>query len=64
MFRFIFQFFYFNCAGHNNNNININNKKLELEPEFLETLPNVTAVQGRDVSFTCVVNNLGDYRVS
>jgi hypothetical protein len=36
----------------------------EQEPEFLQPLDNLTATQGRDVSFTCVVNNLGQYRVS
>ena len=34
------------------------------EPEFLQPLDNLTVTQGRDVSFTCVVNNLGQYRVS
>ncbi|CAG9797227.1 unnamed protein product [Chironomus riparius] len=32
------------------------------EPEFLQPLDNLTVTQGRDVSFTCVVNNLGQYR--
>lgn len=36
----------------------------EQEPEFLQPLDNLTVSQGRDVSFTCVVNNLGQYRVS
>lgn len=36
----------------------------EQEPEFLQPLDNLTMPQGRDVSFTCVVNNLGQYRVS
>lgn len=36
----------------------------ELEPEFLAPLENLTVTQGRDVSFTCVANNLGEYRVS
>jgi hypothetical protein len=36
----------------------------EPEPEFLQALDNLTVTQGRDVSFTCVVNNLGQYRVS
>ncbi|XP_070495054.1 neurotrimin [Chironomus tepperi] len=34
------------------------------EPEFLQPLDNLTVTQGRDVSFTCVVNNLGQYRVA
>ncbi|XP_055711592.1 lachesin isoform X1 [Phlebotomus papatasi] len=36
----------------------------ELEPEFLAPLENLTVTQGRDVSFTCVANNLGEYRVA
>lgn len=34
------------------------------DPEFLQPLDNLTVTQGRDVSFTCVVNNLGQYKVS
>ncbi|XP_030026929.2 lachesin isoform X2 [Manduca sexta] len=36
----------------------------ELEPEFLQELGNHTVTQGRDVHFTCVVNNLSKYRVA
>nr|XP_029715197.1 protein amalgam-like [Aedes albopictus] len=36
----------------------------ETQPEFLAPLDNLTVTQGRDVSFTCVVNNLGQYRVA
>lgn len=55
----------FNLAGHNSNIINNSNgKHTEIEPEFLETLKNTTVVKGREVSFTCVVNNLGQFRVS
>lgn len=36
----------------------------EIQPEFLAPLDNLTITQGRDISFTCVVNNLGQYRVS
>jgi hypothetical protein len=36
----------------------------ETFPEFLAPLDNLTVTQGRDISFTCVVNNLGQYRVS
>lgn len=36
----------------------------EIEPEFLAPLGNQTATQGRDVTFTCIVNHLGPYRVS
>lgn len=39
-------------------------QQTEQEPEFLQPLDNLTVTQGRDVSFTCVVNNLGQYRVS
>ncbi|XP_031843286.1 lachesin [Nomia melanderi] len=35
-----------------------------LEPDFEYPLENVTIPQGRDATFTCVVNNLGGYRVS
>lgn len=34
------------------------------EPDFVFPLENVTISQGRDATFTCVVNNLGGYRVS
>ncbi|KAI8119377.1 Lachesin [Lucilia cuprina] len=40
------------------------NQPDEPEPEFLSLLPNITVPQGRDVSFTCVVNNLGQYKVA
>ncbi|XP_032679132.1 lachesin-like [Odontomachus brunneus] len=35
-----------------------------LEPDFVYPLENVTIPQGRDATFTCVVSNLGGYRVS
>ncbi|XP_076641555.1 lachesin [Halictus rubicundus] len=35
-----------------------------LEPDFVYPLENVTVPQGRDATFTCVVNNLGGNRVS
>ncbi|XP_076236610.1 lachesin [Calliopsis andreniformis] len=35
-----------------------------LVPDFVFPLQNVTIPQGRDATFTCVVNNLGGYRVS
>ncbi|GBP44529.1 hypothetical protein EVAR_86752_1 [Eumeta japonica] len=44
------------CAGRSG--------ALGLEPDFLYPLENVTIAQGRDATFTCVVNNLGGYRVS
>ncbi|CAH0724775.1 unnamed protein product, partial [Brenthis ino] len=37
---------------------------LGLEPDFRYPLQNVTIAQGRDATFTCVVNNLGGYRVA
>lgn len=40
------------------------NKLDEVEPEFLAALGNMSVTQGRDISFTCVVNNLGPYKVS
>lgn len=36
----------------------------EVKPEFLAALGNMSVTQGRDISFTCVVNNLGPYKVS
>lgn len=33
-------------------------------PEFLAPLENLTVTQGRDVQFTCIVNDLGSFRVS
>ncbi|RZF45861.1 hypothetical protein LSTR_LSTR010817 [Laodelphax striatellus] len=36
----------------------------EPDPEFLAALENHTVTQGRDVSFTCVVNHLGTYKVA
>lgn len=39
-------------------------QQIETQPEFLAPLDNLTVSQGRDISFTCVVNDLGHYRVS
>ncbi|XP_014212388.1 lachesin-like [Copidosoma floridanum] len=36
----------------------------EIMPEFLAPLENHTVVQGRDASFTCVVNHLQSYKVA
>nr|XP_046489274.1 lachesin-like isoform X1 [Neodiprion pinetum] len=36
----------------------------EIQPEFLAPLENHTVTQGRDVSFTCVVNHLQSYKVA
>nr|XP_032529095.1 lachesin-like isoform X1 [Danaus plexippus plexippus] len=44
--------------------LQVNLIALGLEPDFLYPLENVTIAQGRDATFTCVVNNLGGYRVS
>ncbi|XP_076641036.1 lachesin [Halictus rubicundus] len=38
--------------------------KSELEPEFLALLENHTVIQGRNVSFTCIVNHLQSYKVA
>ncbi|XP_031770798.1 lachesin-like [Apis florea] len=38
--------------------------KSEIQPEFLALLENHTVIQGRDVSFTCVVNHLQSYKVA
>ncbi|XP_076760100.1 lachesin isoform X1 [Xylocopa sonorina] len=38
--------------------------KSEVQPEFLALLENHTVIQGRDVSFTCVVNHLQSYKVA
>ncbi|OAD52298.1 Lachesin, partial [Eufriesea mexicana] len=34
------------------------------EPDFVRRLENITISQGRDATFTCVVSNLGGYRVA
>ncbi|XP_050666276.1 lachesin-like [Leptidea sinapis] len=44
--------------------LHVNFIALGLEPDFLYPLENVTIAQGRDATFTCVVNNLGGYRVA
>ncbi|XP_070069359.1 protein amalgam [Drosophila takahashii] len=44
--------------------INGNSELDELGPEFLAQLSNITVPIGRDISFTCVVDNLGQYRVA
>ncbi|XP_066945847.1 neurotrimin-like isoform X2 [Macrobrachium rosenbergii] len=33
-------------------------------PKFVATIPNVTVTAGRDASLPCVVENIGDYKVS
>lgn len=40
------------------------NQPAETTPKFLAPLENLTVTQGRDVSFTCVVNELGLFKVS
>lgn len=47
--------------------ISVSNKSSSVgafEPDFVIPLENVTVAQGRDATFTCVVNNLGGHRVS
>lgn len=34
------------------------------EPRFVEPIQNVTIASGRDVKLSCVVDNLGTYKVS
>lgn len=40
------------------------NQSSDIMPEFLAPLENLTVTQGRDVQFTCIVNDLGTFRVS
>ncbi|XP_061401367.1 lachesin, partial [Musca vetustissima] len=54
----------FKLGCGNNMHVHAQGKSDEPEPVFLSQLPNVTVSQGRDVSFTCVVNNLGQYKVA
>lgn len=39
-------------------------QQTEPQPEFLAPLENFTVTQGRECVFTCIVNDLGHYRVS
>ncbi|KAF7287704.1 lachesin-like isoform X2 [Rhynchophorus ferrugineus] len=41
-----------------------NDATFAYEPDFLYPLENLTVPQGRDAVFTCIVNNLGGYRVA
>ncbi|XP_030762383.1 lachesin-like isoform X2 [Sitophilus oryzae] len=41
-----------------------NDAAFAFEPDFLYPLENLTVPQGRDAVFTCIVNNLGGYRVA
>ncbi|GLH04128.1 Opioid-binding protein/cell adhesion molecule-like [Gryllus bimaculatus] len=43
--------------------VDVERGPLGFEPDFLYPLENVTIAQGRDAMFTCVVNNLGGYRL-
>lgn len=51
-------------AHNSNSNNNNNNQEVIHNPVFLAALENMTMTQGRDVSFTCVVHDLGSYKVS
>ncbi|XP_062536788.1 lachesin-like isoform X2 [Armigeres subalbatus] len=42
----------------------VTNVVAAFEPDFVYPLENVTVAKGRDATFTCVVNNLGGYRVA
>ncbi|GFQ91033.1 hypothetical protein TNCT_23901 [Trichonephila clavata] len=35
----------------------------DLEPEFTETIPNVTVATGQEAVLSCAVDNLGTYRI-
>ncbi|KRK05534.1 lachesin isoform X1 [Drosophila yakuba] len=50
--------------SHAVSHINGNGDSDEIGPEFLAKLSNTTVPIGRDISFTCVVDNLGHYRVA
>ncbi|XP_063236715.1 lachesin-like isoform X2 [Bacillus rossius redtenbacheri] len=39
-------------------------RALTTEPHFLEPIPNVTVALGREAYLSCVVDNLGDYKVA
>ncbi|XP_044315298.1 lachesin isoform X2 [Drosophila rhopaloa] len=41
-----------------------NSESDDVGPEFLSKLSNITVPLGRDISFTCVVDNLDQYRVA
>lgn len=51
-------------GSHSLTNTQSHNDPDELGPQFLAQLTNITVPQGRDISFTCVVDNLGQYRVA
>ncbi|XP_062142695.1 lachesin isoform X2 [Drosophila sulfurigaster albostrigata] len=51
-------------ASHSLTNTQIHSDPDEQGPQFLAQLTNITVPQGRDISFTCVVDNLGQYRVA
>lgn len=36
----------------------------DLSPVFVAPVENLTVTQGRDVQFTCIVDDLGSYKVS
>ncbi|XP_063701806.1 lachesin [Culicoides brevitarsis] len=44
--------------------VKAHNQQDDIKPEFLAALGNMSVTQGRDISFTCVVNNLGPYKVA
>ncbi|XP_064535100.1 lachesin isoform X2 [Drosophila montana] len=51
-------------GSHSLPNIQGQSEPDEVGPHFLAQLTNITVPQGRDISFTCVVDNLGQYRVA
>ncbi|XP_052837439.1 protein amalgam isoform X2 [Drosophila gunungcola] len=50
--------------SHSMPHIHGNSESDEIGPEFLAKLGNITVPLGRDISFTCVVDKLGQYRVA
>jgi len=42
----------------------VSHEHAEILPRFVQPIENITAVQGRDVSFTCIVDHIGPYRVN
>ncbi|XP_028967186.1 protein amalgam-like [Galendromus occidentalis] len=54
----------FRTDGRSNKLANIISRSLTSEPEFAEEIKNVSVSVGRRVTLSCVVNNLGNYRVA
>ncbi|XP_039277455.1 lachesin-like [Nilaparvata lugens] len=65
-FKYVFILFWavFVVLSATTSNVSGQQASTEPDPEFLAALENHTVTQGRDVSFTCVVNHLGTYKVA